>query len=185
MKLRYVRLICVFMVCLAASTGAFAQMYRQLTADDFSGNIPAGSAGMVAYTSCNVTMTYQVSRGYGNSYRLLFDVQLVLNRNKSWMDRRQIVSSAMLNGILRHEQGHYQMAYLMQQEMLRALNQNRYTSDYQYQALATFNRVKDKYKQLNLDYDADTNHMLNTKQQAVWENWLNREVSQWGRLAMN
>lgn len=185
MKLRLVKLICAIMLLILGSTAAFAQQgYRQLTAYDFIGQVPAGSGFYVAHTSCNVTMKYQVQQYQGN-YQLTFDIKLLLNRDRSWINRQMITNADMMAEVLRHEQGHYQIAYLMRQEMIRELNRTRYTGDYQRQANNIFKRIDDKYRQLNIDYDEDTQHMQNRKQQNAWITYLNKQLAQVGSLAMN
>jgi hypothetical protein len=46
-----------------------------------------------------------------------------MNNYKSWMDKARITSAAeSLAEILKHEQGHYNIAYLEQQEVIRSMN---------------------------------------------------------------
>ena len=184
--LRYVRLLFAALLLLGSSIMAFAQQggYRQLTPYDFTGPVPPGSGFYVAHTSCNVTMKYNVQK-YRGDYRLNFNISLLLNHDRSWINRQMITNANMMDEVLRHEQGHYQIAYLMQQEMISELNSARYTGDYQRQANDIFNRIDDKYKQMNTDYDNDTQHMQNRKQQAAWVNYLNQEVARASNLAMN
>ncbi|MBS7566186.1 DUF922 domain-containing protein [Mucilaginibacter sp. Bleaf8] len=186
MKKLGMRVWLIVAMCLSAISWAKAQqLYRQLTPNDFAGNVPVGSEAYIAYTNCSVTMNYQANPGRNGYYQLAFDVQLVMNRNKSWMNRQRITSPEMMAEVLRHEQGHYQLAYLMRQEMQSALSQARYTNNYQAQVNEIFNHINQKYKQLNADYDEDTNHMLDRKQQNAWIDWLNKEVSAVNNLAMN
>jgi len=182
---RYVRLIFAALLLMLTTRAAFAQQgYRQLTPNDFAGAVPPGSGFYVAHTSCNVTMKYDVQRYQGN-YRLTFNISLLLNRDRSWLNRQMITNADMMAEVLRHEQGHYQIAYLMQQEMISELNRGRYTGDYQRQANNIFNSIDEKYRKMNADYDSDTQHMQNRKQQAAWVDYLNREVALASSLAMN
>ncbi|MFD1257198.1 DUF922 domain-containing protein [Mucilaginibacter terrae] len=185
MKLRYVRLICALALCLTASIAATAQPYQQLTPNDFTGQVPQGSGFYVAHTSCNVTMNYDVRRQQQGNYKIVFNIRLQFNPNRSWLNRQMITNTDMMAEVLRHEQGHYQIAYLMQQEMISELNLQRYTGDYQRQANNVFNRIDDKYRRMNTDYDNDTQHMQNRKQQDAWATYLNRELALAGNLAMN
>lgn len=186
MKLRFVRVMCALALCLVGMGTAKAQQpYRQLTPNDFTGRIPAGSAMYIAYTNCTISLDYKIISARNGYYNLAFNVQMALNHNKSWMNRQRINSPEMMAEVLRHEQGHYQLAYLLQQELQRTLSQTRYTANYQAQVNAIFARVNAEYKQLNADYDDDTNHMLDRKQQTAWANWLNQQVMQTGNLAMN
>jgi hypothetical protein len=184
MKYRYVRLIVALVGLMLGSSVVNAQSYRQLTADDFTGDIPPNSGFYVAHTSCNVFMNYNVRNSRSNYY-LTFDIQLKLNRDRSWLNRKVANTPEAMVQVLRHEQGHYQIAYLMQQEMIRELNAYRYTGDYQRQANAIFKRIDDKYRQMNEDYDEDTQHMQNRKQQAAWVHFLDRELTRFSSLASN
>lgn len=182
---RYVRLICAALLFFTAATSAYAQQgYRLLTPNDFTGAVPPGSGFYVAHTSCDVTMRYDVQKYRGN-YRLTFNISLLLNRDRSWLNRQMVTNANMMDEVLRHEQGHYQIAYMMQQEMITELNRVHYTGDYQRQANDVFKRIDDKYRQMNADYDSDTQHMQNRKQQAAWVNYLNQEVARASNLAMN
>ncbi len=181
---RYVRWICAVLLFILSKGILLAQPYRQLTARDFTGAVPQGSGFYVAHTSCDVSMRYNVSK-YQSNYRLTFDVRLRFNPERSWINRQMVTNPDMMAEVLRHEQGHYQIAYLMQQEMISALNQYRYTGDYQRQTDDIFKRIDDKYRQMNADYDEDTQHMQNRKQQAAWINYINNELVRTGSLVMN
>jgi hypothetical protein len=183
MKLRYLKAICAAILLFTTSV-ALAQPYRQLTPNDFTGDVPQNSGFYIAHTSCNVTMNYQIQK-YRSNYQLTFNIRLMLNRDRSWINRKVINTPETMSEVLRHEQGHYQIAYLMQQEMISALNQYHYTGDYQRQTDAIFKRIDDKYREMNSAYEQDTQHMQNRKQQAEWVNFLNREVAQASSLAMN
>jgi len=147
---------------------ASAQPHRMLTADDFRGAPRPNGRGVVAYTNCTIDFKYQVSRDNGN-YRLTARVTMNMNNDRSWIDRSRITSQAMLSEILKHEQGHYTIAYLEQQEVLRVMQRTRFTANYQAEALNLFNQVDAKYRQLNIDYDEDTEHSVNRQQQHSWD----------------
>jgi hypothetical protein len=184
MKQQYLRFVKALTFGLLCISTAVAQSYRQLTPNDFTGDVPPNSGFFIAHTSCNVTMKYNVHNNRSN-YRLDFDIQLALNRDRSWINRKVICTPSMMTQVLNHEQGHYQIAYLMQQEMIRELNLYHYTGDYQRQASAIFKRIDDKYRQLNEDYDSDTQHMQDTKQQTAWVRFLDRELYRFNNMAVN
>ena len=85
------------------------------------------------------------------------------------MDKKRVISVEMLDEILKHEQGHYNIAYLEQQEILRAVSKTVFYADYKVAAKGIFDRIDAKYQQLNLDYDVDTQHMTNREQQHSWD----------------
>ncbi|MEO7211728.1 DUF922 domain-containing protein [Mucilaginibacter sp.] len=165
------KLLCagtVSVLLLLASATLFAQPFRQLTAGDFQGYPRANNRGVVAYTNCTIDFRFQASRG-DDEYRLHFTVRLNMNSDRSWIDRSRIISQQSLAEILKHEQGHYNIAYLEQQEVLREVNRTRFSANYQNEAMAIFNRIDAKYKQLNIDYDDDTEHSTNKQQQHSWD----------------
>ncbi|MDT3403973.1 DUF922 domain-containing protein [Mucilaginibacter terrae] len=184
MMLKYVKLICVFVLFILSTGAVKAQGYRQLTADDFTGQVPAGSGFYVAHTSCNVTMRYNV-QSYRSNYRLTFYIPLVFNPERSWINRKMIRNDEMMDEVLHHEQGHYVIAFLMQQELIRELNAFHYTGDYQRQANNIFNRIDEKYRRMNAAYDSETMHMQDRKQQANWTAYLDRQLQESNRLVMN
>lgn len=92
------------------------------------------------------------------------------------MDKGNITSSEMLSEVLKHEQGHYIIAYLEQQELLREVGKMVFGSNYQYEAQQIFDRIDAKYKQLNQDYDKDTQHMTNRVQQNSWDKYFQKKL---------
>jgi predicted secreted Zn-dependent protease len=168
MILKYLRAFCACaLLCLALNLAA-AQPHRILTINDFQGAPRANGRGVIAYTNCTIDFKYQASRNNGQ-YRIHANVRMFMNNYKSWIDRSRITSAEQLSEILKHEQGHYTIAYLEQQEVLRAIERTRFSANYQNEAMNIFNRIDAKYKQLNSDYDEDTQHMVNRQQQRSWD----------------
>ncbi len=174
MDLRWVRLVCAAALCLVFGT-AFSQQYRLLTVNDFQGVPHTNNGATIAYTNCSINFRYDAHR-QRDYYQLNFNIDLKLNTDKSWMDRSHITSKAMLDEVLKHEQGHYTIAYMEQQELLRTVSRTVFRGDYQYQAANIFNRIDAKYKQLNLDYDEDTQHMINRVQQQSWDAYFKKKL---------
>ena len=173
MRSIFTRVICVLVLCFCWHF-AQAQAYRQLTADDFEG-APHRNSGTIAYTNCTIDFKYEAYRKNGY-YQLDFTIRLMINRDRSWIDKDRITSPEMLAEILRHEQGHYIIAYMEQQELLREVGRTRFEADYQYRAQQIFDRIDAKYKQLNQDYDEDTSHMTNRMQQVSWDKYFQRRL---------
>ncbi len=174
MKLSLLRLMCVIAMGLCFTKVA-AQPYRVLTVDDFRGTPRTNNGEVVAYTNCSIDYRYEAHRAK-NYYQLNFIINLEMNHEKSWVDRQHITSPQMLAEILKHEQGHYIIAFMEQQELLRAVSKTVFYADYQAQAADIFNRIDAKYKQLNLDYDADTQHMTNRQQQQSWDAYFKKRL---------
>lgn len=176
-----VRAICVIILCLGLNA-ANAQ-YKQLNINDFQGQ-PDLASGHIAYTNCTIDFSYQPVP-VGRYYQLNFAVHVVLDKERSWIDRSKITSEAYLAEILKHEQGHYTLAYLMQQELMRVLNNTRYGINYEQQVKAVFSAVKNKYRQLNADYDEDTHNSTDRAQQHSWDLYFRQQLGQYNMLAMN
>jgi hypothetical protein len=174
MRLIFRRVICAIALYVGCYQAASAQVYRQLTADDFEGRSQSHSL-TIAYTHCTIDFKYQAHHKNGY-YQLFFNIRLDMNRDMSWIDRSRITSPQMLAEVLKHEQGHYNIAYMEQQELLREVGRTRFESDYQYRAQEIFDRIDAKYKQLNLDYDEDTQHMINRVQQISWDKYFQRKL---------
>ncbi|EHQ26803.1 DUF922 domain-containing protein [Mucilaginibacter paludis] len=156
------------------SDGSVAQPYHRLAARDFAGS-PTTEAGYAAYTNCYVSYSYRASR-YNGNYSIDFSVQLYLNTNKSWIRFNEVNNREMLLGVLRHEQGHYNMAYLMKNELYSVFTHHRYSANYQAEVVLLFKQVETKYHQLNDDYESQTQHMANVKNQEKWNLWFEKQL---------
>lgn len=177
MEVRLVKLIGAAAICLMTIT-ANAQQYQRyhpLTINDFLGTPRANAGGVVAYTNCTIDFKYEASNRSG-SYILTATVNLLLNNYKSWLDRSRVTSQEVLTEILKHEQGHYLIAYLEQQEILRQISKTRFSNNYRNEAMALFNSIDAKYKQLNSNYDEDTQHMTNRQQQHSWDLYFQKRL---------
>lgn len=156
--------------------GATAQGYHQLTTADFMGIPKPRVTGHVAYTNCTIDFKYRAYPDRDGTYRLYATVQLILNRDRCWLDTRNIVSKQMLDEVLNHEQGHYLIAYMEQQELLRQINRTRFTANYKAEAVQLFNAVDARYKELNQNYETGTQHMQNREQQRSWDDYFRKRL---------
>jgi hypothetical protein len=171
------RVVCVIALWLCIINNASAQdSYHQLTAGDFRGIPQATGDNAIAFTHCSIDFRYHAT-GENNRYHLTFDVRLILDREQSWLNMRQMKSQQMLTEILKHEQGHYFIAYMEQQEILREASRSSFDANYQAEANALFDRIHTKYEQLNLNYDEDTRHSLDRVQQHSWDVYFERRLA--------
>jgi hypothetical protein len=175
MKYRSVWVMGIIAIGILGTLNAAAQSFHQLAIDDFAGVPRENSRGVIAYTNCTIDFRYEATRKNGY-YSLDFNIRLILNNNKSWMDKGRVKSREMLAEILKHEQGHYTIAYLEQQELLRQVGRTRFGANYQAEAMNIFNHIDAKYKQLNYDYDEDTQHMINRTQQSSWDAYFKKRL---------
>jgi len=150
--------------------------YHQLSINDFQGVPRPNGTDVIAYTNCTIDFHYEATPRNGY-YLLNFRITLQMNHDRSWMDKRRVTSQKQLDEILRHEQGHYAIAFMEQQELLRTVGRTVFRSDYQRVAQEIFDRIDAKYKQLNMDYDYDTRHMIDRKQQKSWNVYFDRQLA--------
>lgn len=175
MRFCFVGVICaaVWMTCASGAT-AQSTYYHQLSVDEFEGK-PAGG-GMVAYTSCYIDFNYRATNDKRNNFNLTFDIRLLFNRDKSWIDKKHVLSANHLTEVLNHEQGHYTIAYMEQQELIRTVSKTRFGANYQAQATAIFDRIHYKYQQLTENYDTDTRNSLDRVQQHSWDEYFKKRL---------
>ena len=165
----------LLMLLLALPLATLAQPYHRLAARDFAGQPPANN-GDIAYTNCYVSYNYDVTRHNGQ-YNIVFDVRLTMNKNRSYIRLDQVKSREHLLQVLQHEQGHYNMAFLLKCEAYSVLSRHHYTANYQAEIASLFKQVEMKYHRLNDAYEADTEHMTNTNNQEKWNAWFSAQIN--------
>ncbi|WP_134091341.1 DUF922 domain-containing protein [Olivibacter sp. XZL3] len=167
-------LLLLFTMLFGDSSKAYAQGYRQLTKSDFQGK-PDEKDPFVSQVKLRIGYQSTIVKK-DNSYRVTFQVFLDVNQKESWIKFDKIKSPEALAEVLNHEQGHFKIGLLMQRELIKRLNARKYTSHYKQEAATLFNRVADKYQAIQLRYDAETTHMMNRKQQSIWDANLNQAL---------
>jgi predicted secreted Zn-dependent protease len=157
-------------ICAAAA----AQPYKKLTSTDFRGK-PQTGTNEIAFTHCSISYSYTAHKE-GDYYRLDFNILLVMDHDRSWINRDMVNTSEKMTDILKHEQGHYNLAYMEQQELLRTVSHTVFRDNFRSVADGIFKRVNEKYQQLNLDYDDDTQNSTNLAQQRSWDLYFGRAL---------
>jgi len=155
---------------------AFGQPYLKLTAADFTGEPTSDNEEEIAFTSCSIAYSYQAKQE-DKYYLLTFTIRLSLNNDKSWIDKSRITGKKSAAQILNHEQGHYNIAYLEQQELITTVSHTVFYDDYGPAANKIFTTIDTKYRQLNQDYDAETQNSTNTVKQRKWDAWFQKQLS--------
>lgn len=180
-----VRMALAIALMIIVGNEARAQGFHQLTPSDFQGVPRPRMMGHVAYTNCTIDFSYRAYPDRNGYYSLYATVKLLINRDRCWLDTRSITSKAMMDEVLNHEQGHYLIAYMEQQELLRQINRTRFTSNYKAEAMRLFNDIDAKYKQLNNEYETATQHMQNRAQQRSWDDYFKKRLEYAPPLAQN
>jgi hypothetical protein len=160
-------------------TTAFCQSYRKLTLNDFKGAInPAHNPDEIAFTSCSIKYSYSTEKE-NDYYLLTFNIKLVVYNNKSWIDRSKITNKKMMAELLNHEQGHYIIGYLEQQELLTAVSHTVFREDYVEVAKNIFSTINTKYSNLNIEYDTDTQNSTNKAKQHKWDIYFQHQLAEY------
>ncbi|MBW4890447.1 hypothetical protein KXQ82_11995 [Mucilaginibacter sp. HMF5004] len=151
------------------------QSYHRLTARDFYAAPSSPQSGDIAFTSCQVNYTYQVIHNK-NNYDITFDVKLSMDNARSYIRMADVSDREQLQQILRHEQGHYNIAFLLKCEAYTVLSRYHYSANYQREIDYLYRQLETKYKKMNADYEASTEHMQNNDNQEKWNAWFSRRI---------
>jgi hypothetical protein len=178
MEIRLVRLTAITAIFCSILQFAGAQnaAYHQLRPQEFEGLPNDKSTDVVALIHCYIDFNYHVTSQKG-IYTVTADVKLVFDHEKSWINRRKVFSPAMMQEILKHEQGHYVIAYMEQQELIRAVERTRFDANYEREANSLFDRIHEKYRRLTNTYDDETMHMLNRERQHSWDAYFKKRLA--------
>lgn len=130
---------------------------------DFVGEVDANSPYW-AHTSWRVNYTYRPVSFRHDTVQLSVQVQPLLLTSACWVRPGQ-----QSDGLLLHEQGHYDMALLLaaifkKQVGLLVLKRGTYPQ----QVRELFAGVLEEIKQLEVQYDTETEHRKNAVSQLVW-----------------
>jgi hypothetical protein len=129
---------------------------RKLQWSDFKAPAPP-NAPNAALTSSGILMKFAT-----NGTSLIFEITCSFDRNNSW-------GRVKTPHILSHEQGHFDIAEVHARKLNKAL------SDYRFNAQsvnkdvnAIYGNVMEQLKQMQYEYDTQTDYSRNVPQQKVW-----------------
>ncbi len=166
-----VLLIAAILFILFPASTIKAQERKILNFDDFAG-VPTLGSTSTAHTSYTVYYRYKVDQ---TQNRLVFKVNVEFNNEKSWF-RRDKRSPDYLNKILNHEQGHYDIGFIMKNEVEKTLNGFKYSKNYKMEIDSLFKTIHAKYGLLEVRYDDETRHGLNSDFQNTWNKFFNDKI---------
>lgn len=79
--------------------------------------------------------------------------------------------------LLKHEQGHFDIAKLFEIELKGKLNNSVYSKlNYQIEIDSIYNELLEKYLALEKKYDEETNHLYNKQEQKKWDLYFNEHI---------
>lgn len=107
-----------------------------------------------------------------------YEVNLEFEPSKSWVKKGKETAD-----LLKHEQGHFDIAIICQREIIHAINQSVFVkATLQAKLGEVFNGILEKYKKMENQYDEETNHSIDTAQQEKWDLFIKNELERTAKL---
>lgn len=140
---------------------------RDVEWSDFTGEVDKASK-FDAWTYWVTSYSFPAPQLYGNGVRVNISVRLFL-RADSW-----VRSDKQTARLLNHERGHYRIGMICANEIEQTINSMKFSQDnYHNEINAIYWQIIEKYKALNKQYDAETDHFNNQEQQKIWDRKIN------------
>src|ERR1700712_3703596 len=143
---------------------------RKLTTADFKGK-PDESVTYLAQTTPVISLRYSAPMNCAENGKVKIKAETGVSiSDKSWIKLSRLKNSDLLDDLLSHEQGHYDMGVIFSIELKKTLSDiclDR--NSYKRQADSIFKSMYSRYDTLQRKYDSETDHMRNTKMQLQWK----------------
>lgn len=134
---------------------AWSPTYK-LTWADYKARPETGS-DVAATTTTYIGIEYNINAS-GFSYK----IQCRFSKDRSWGLHKTPY-------ILAHEQGHFDIAELFARKLHKAMLAYRFNKrTYQQDLKAIYEKLMNEKEAMQDEYDRETNHSINRRQQAVW-----------------
>ncbi len=157
-------LFCLLIFC--SYTFIYAQIKwdekEPLTWKDFIAPVDNNSKHY-ANTKTSVNYQYQL-HFHNNMYSLTFKVECVFLPNGSWCK-----PTKQTNGLLKHEQLHFDIQEIFARKLLSTFNAKNYTANYQVEVKSIYDSIALQATAMQRKYDIETNYGELPKAQAKWE----------------
>lgn len=102
--------------------------------------------------------------------KLTFNFESNIDREKSWHKLAEIPTEQQRNQLLRHEQMHVNIHFLMSKEMAYLIPNKKYSiQNYKTEIKKNVDQIKEKYHEIQQRYDAQTNHGRILSAQEKWD----------------
>ncbi len=152
------------------------QTSRPLVWDDFKGQ-PDGSVDYYAFTFWNISYQYDAFQFEKDVVKWKVNIIVELGKN-SWKKNGKLSDS-----LLSHEQGHFNIGILCAMELQYTVDNTVFMkNDYQQKLTAIIREGVEKYKQMDLLYDKETEHLKNREQQKKWDLFFSTEIARLKKL---
>lgn len=148
------------------------QANRQLTWEDFKGT-PDNNSHFFAYTAWNSRVKYDNVQFDGDKAIINgFEMTVEFDPVKSWVKKGKET-----HDLLKHEQGHFDVAILYMQEVLQKFSSSSFTRNgYEAEFKNLIQDVYKKYVEMGKQYDSETNHSIDKPKQEQWNSFFSEKV---------
>ena len=139
---------------------------RKLTWADFKAE-PLKMDGTVAITSTHLGFSYNVANG-----KITYKIDCWFDKNKSW----GLVKN---DWILKHEQGHFDIAEIFARQLNKSVSEYQYNkTTFQKDLTAIYQSVVEGKEKFQQQYDDETDHSRNKTKQEEWFKRIESELKQ-------
>lgn len=147
---------------------------RLLTWSDFTGT-PDKNSVHDANTYWKINYSFSSINYKGDTADIKgFAVKLELEKDRSW-----IKPGKETTNLLKHEQGHFDIGIICQQEFIQQVNKTIFLKpDFQKKIEELFSTIMIKYTLMGLKYDSETNHSKDQEKQDKWNNFFATKLQQ-------
>jgi len=129
---------------------------RKLTWDDFKAE-PLKMGSTVAITSTHLGFSYSFANG-----KITYKIDCWFDKRKSW----GLVKN---DWILKHEQGHFDIAEIFARQLYKSVSEYQYSkTTFQTDLNAIYKSVVERKEKYQQQYDAETDHSRNKTKQEEW-----------------
>jgi len=145
---------------------------RLLTWKDFTGQ--PGKSGYDANTYWKINYSFSGISFKGDTALLQgLSVKLELDKDQSW-----VKTGKESLDLLKHEQGHFDMGIICQNEIIEQFKKAVLLKmDYQQKLKNIFSDILTKYIMMGLKYDKETDHFKNRDNQKKWDDFFATQLT--------
>ena len=144
---------------------------RKLTWNDYKAR-PDPDSDAAASTTSYLAIEYNItSSSFG------YKIQSRFSKTRSWGLHKTAY-------ILSHEQGHFDIAEIFARKLNKKMSEYRFNKKtYQKDLNRIYNDILDEKEKLQNDYDKESNHSINKKEQAEWLKKIEKMLEEYDEYA--
>jgi hypothetical protein len=144
---------------------------RKLNWDDYKA-APKTDSDAAASTTTYLTISYNIS-----SNNFSFKIESKFSKTRSWgLHKTQY--------ILSHEQGHFDIAEIFARKLYQKMREYSFDRDsYQKDLKKIYQDILDEKREMQEDYDRETNHSINREKQAEWLKKIEKKLEEFRNYA--